>query len=307
MSESQKENPNFNNDDEISLVELFNILWNKKVPIIFVSFIFAISSIFYALSLPNIYTSDVVLKVAGSSGSSISTNSQFGSIAALAGVSLGSGGGMDEKADLAKQTIRSRDFVKHVSSYGEVLPALMALKEFDPVSQSMIFDEEKYDVANNKWISAIPSDNEVYKKFLSMVSVFIDIDTGFLAVSVSHQSPYFSKSFLELIIKELNNLERNRDIAEAKRSKDYLNKQLAIYKVADIRNSINALIQSQLETEMLANVRIDYLLRPLDSAYIPEKKSAPVRSMICIAITFIGFLLSIFIVLIHHYLFRKAA
>ena len=171
----------------------------------------------------------------------------------------------------------------------------------------MTFDEEKYDAANKKWISAIPSDNDVYKKFLSMVSVFIDIDTGFLGVSVSHQSPYFSKSFLELIIKELNNLERNRDIAEAKRSKDYLNKQLAVYKVADIRNSINALIQSQLETEMLANVRIDYLLRPLDSAYVPEKKSAPVRSMICIAITFIGFLLSIFVVLIHHYLFRKTA
>ena len=82
---------------------------------------------------------------------------------------------------------------------------------------------------------------------------------------------------------------------------------MAVYKVADIRNSINALIQSQLETEMLANVRIDYLLRPLDSAYVPEKKSAPVRSMICIAITFIGLLLSIFVVLIHHYLFRKTA
>ena len=127
MLESQKENFNSHND-EISLVELFNILWNKKIPIIFVSFIFAISSIFYALSLPNIYTSDVVLKVAGSSGSSISSNSQFGSIAALAGVSLGSAGGMDEKADLAKQTIRSRDFVKHVSSFEEVLPALMALR-----------------------------------------------------------------------------------------------------------------------------------------------------------------------------------
>ena len=84
-----------------------------------------------------------------------------------------------------------------------------------------------------------------------------------------------------------------------------LNDQLNIYKVADIRNSINALIQSQLETEMLANVRKDYLLRPLDSAYVPEKKSAPVRSMICIAGTFIGFMLSIFFILTNHYFFRK--
>ena len=294
-----------NSDDEIRLLDIFNILWKEKILILSVSSIFAFSSVFYALSLPNIYTSDVVLKVAGSNGASMSNNSQFGSIAALAGVNIGTGGGMDEKADLAKQTIRSRDFVKHVSKFDEVLPSLMALQEYDPSSQLIIFDEEIYDSSNQKWISALPSEYEVYKKFLSMVDVFIDIDTGFLAISVSHQSPYFAKYFLELIINELNNIERYRDIAEAQRSKEYLGKQLGIYKVADIRNSINALIQSQLETEMLANVRVDYLLRPLDSAYVPEKKSAPVRSMICIAITFIGFLLSVFVVLIRHYLFKN--
>ena len=297
--------PHQNSDAEISLLDIFNILWKEKILILSVSSIFAFSSVFYALSLPNIYTSDVVLKVAGSNGASMSNNSQFGSIAALAGVNIGTGGGMDEKADLAKQTIRSRDFVKHVSKFDEVLPSLMALQEYDPSSQLIIFDEEIYDSSNQKWISALPSEYEVYKKFLSMVDVFIDIDTGFLAISVSHQTPYFAKYFLELIINELNNIERYRDIAEAQRSKEYLGKQLGIYKVADIRNSINALIQSQLETEMLANVRVDYLLRPLDSAYVPEKKSAPVRSMICIAITFIGFLLSVFVVLIRHYLFKN--
>ena len=292
-------------NDEINLSELFSILWEKKRLIIIISFIFAVSSVFYSLSLPNIYKSDVVLKVAGSSGSTVSTNSQFGSIAALAGVNLGSVGGTDEKADLAKHTIRSRDFVKHISSFDGVLLALMALKGYDPASKSINFDEEIYDATDQKWLVNLPSENEVYKKFLSIVDVFIDIDTGFLAISVEHQSPYFAKSFLDLIINELNNIERNRDIAEAQRSKTYLNDQLNIYKVADIRNSINALIQSQLETEMLANVRKDYLLRPLDSAYVPEKKSAPVRSMICIAGTFIGFMLSIFFILTNHYFFRK--
>jgi len=304
MSDDIQENSIITND-EISLSELFTILWKKKIVIVAVSSIFAVSSVFYALSLPNIYQSDVVLKVAGSVGATMSSNSQFGSLAALAGVNLGSGGGMGEKTDLAKQTIRSRDFVKHISSFEGVLPALMALKEYDPASQSMNFDEEIYDGINKKWLLNIPSENETYKKFLSLVNVFIDPDTGFLAISVRHQSPYFARSFLELIVSELNDMERNRDIAEALRSKAYLTEQLSIYKVADIRNSINALIQSQLETEMLANVRIDYLLRPLDSAYVPEKKSAPSRSMICIAGTFIGFMFGIFLVLTNHYLLRK--
>ena len=291
-------------NDEIKLSEIFSILWQKKLFIVSLSFVFAISSVFYSLSLPNIYTSDIVLKVAGSTNSGMSQSSQFGSIAALAGVNLGSGGGMDEKADLAKQTIRSRDFVKHISSFKDVIPSLMALEEYNASTESITFNEEVYDSVNNKWLTSLPTDYDVYKKFISMVNVFIDIDTGFLAISVKHQSPYFAKFFLELIVHELNNIERERDIAEAKRSKEYLNQQLAIYKVANIRNSINALIQAQLETEMLANVRQDYLLRPLDSAYVPQKKSAPVRSMICIAGTFFGFFLASFVVLIRYYFFR---
>jgi len=301
MSDNLQENSLISND-EISLGELFSILWKKKIVLVVFTSIFAVSSVFYSLSLPNIYLSDVVLKVAGSSGGS--SNSQFGKIAALAGVT-GKGDALSEKANLAKQVIRSRDFAKHISTFPDVLPALMALKEYDPITQSMVFAEDMYDGANQKWLGNLPSDIEVYKKYLSMVNVFIDIDTEFLAISIRHQSPYFAKSFLELIINELNNIERYRDITEAKRSKVYLNEQLSIYKVANIRNSINALIQSQLETEMLANVRIDYLLRPLDSAYVPDKKSGPVRSMICIAGTFIGFMFGVFFVLTRYFLFRK--
>ena len=295
----------YDNDDEIKLSELFFIIWERKFFIISLSFIFAIGSVFYALSLPNIYTSELVLKVAGSSNAGMSQNSQLGGIAAIAGVNFGVGAGLDEKADIAKQTIRSRDFVKHISSFENVLPSMMALKLYDPSKESIVFNEKIYDSKENIWLSTIPSSYEVHIKFLSMVNVYRDIDTGFLAISVNHQSPYFAKSFLELIIKELNNIERDRDIAEAQRSKDYLNQQLNIYKVADIRNSINALIQSQLETEMLANVRQDYMLRPLDSAYVPQKKSGPARSVICIAITFFGFLLSSFFVLISHYFFKR--
>lgn len=295
----------YDNDNEIRLSELFFIIWERKFFIISLSFIFAIGSVFYALSLPNIYTSELVLKVSGSTNSGMSQNSQFGGIAALAGVSLGSGSGLDEKADIARQTIKSRDFAKHISSFENVLPSMMALKSYDASKESIVFDEKIYDSKENVWLSTPPSNYDVHKKFLSMVDVYRDIDTGFLAISVNHQSPYFAKYFLELIIKELNNIERDRDIAEAQRSKNYLNNQLSIYKVADIRNSINALIQSQLETEMLANVRQDYLLRPLDSAYVPQKKSGPARSVICIAITFFGFLLSAFIVLISHYFFKR--
>ena len=42
-------------DDEISLHDLFFILWGKKLVITIISTFFAISAVFYALSLPDIY------------------------------------------------------------------------------------------------------------------------------------------------------------------------------------------------------------------------------------------------------------
>ena len=46
-----------NNDDEIDLRELWNVIWRGKWLIIAITTIFAVASVFYALSLPNIYKS----------------------------------------------------------------------------------------------------------------------------------------------------------------------------------------------------------------------------------------------------------
>ena len=48
-------------EDEINLSELFFIIWQRKFFIVSLSLAFAVSSVFYALSLPNVYISDLVL------------------------------------------------------------------------------------------------------------------------------------------------------------------------------------------------------------------------------------------------------
>ena len=69
-----------------------------------------------------------------------------------------------------------------------------------------------------------------------------------------------------------------------------------------MKDSINMLVHSRLETQMMARIRKDYVLRTLEPAFIPEKKSKPNRSFICIVMTIIGFILSIFVTLARHYL-----
>ena len=48
-------------DDEIDLRELFAVLWAGKIKIIFITAIFAVASVIYALSVPNQYKATALL------------------------------------------------------------------------------------------------------------------------------------------------------------------------------------------------------------------------------------------------------
>ncbi|MCV5887362.1 Wzz/FepE/Etk N-terminal domain-containing protein, partial [Escherichia coli] len=91
--------------------ELFKALWKGKWIIIATTLIFAIGSVLYALSLPNIYKADALLAPAESSnGGGLSKMAgQLGGLATLAGVNLGNAD--SSQADLAVQVMKSRKFI----------------------------------------------------------------------------------------------------------------------------------------------------------------------------------------------------
>ena len=59
-------------DDEIDLRELFAVLWAGKIKIIFITAIFAVASVIYALSVPNQYKATALLAPAQSDGGGLS-------------------------------------------------------------------------------------------------------------------------------------------------------------------------------------------------------------------------------------------
>ena len=81
---------------EIDLAEAVSAIWSKKISIFAVVFISGLLSIFYALSLPNVYQSDAVLaSKSASSGVGIGNSSQLGAIAGLAGFDLSGGSNLE--------------------------------------------------------------------------------------------------------------------------------------------------------------------------------------------------------------------
>ena len=60
-----------------------------------------------------------------------------------------------------------------------------------------------------------------------------------------------------------------------------------------IRNTISNLLSSQLNKQMMANAKENYLIEVIESPLIAEIKSSPNRSLIVLNSTMIGFLLAI--------------
>tara|TARA_X000000368_G_scaffold42466_1_gene30618 strand:+ start:198 stop:1145 length:948 start_codon:yes stop_codon:yes gene_type:complete len=301
-------------DTFFDLSDIIQSILRKKYLIVFITLVFSIASIFYSLSLPNIYESNTKLKLTeDSSPSSALSNitSQFGGLANLVGVSVPGGQG-STKANYAIELMKSKEFTKHINSFPGITEKLIATKSIDKTTGKIVYDSELFDSEKKQWVRAapagrnvVPSYLEVHKEVLKNLDITLSKKTGFISISFKHESPVFAYEFINLITSEINKITKKQDLAESESSLNYLYSQLQKVSEKDIRDSINKLIEVQLNTNMLANLKEDYLLGPIDPSFIPEVKSGPRRSIICIVGTLLGFMLSIMYVLTTYLFYSK--
>ena len=295
-------------DNEIDLKELFAVLWDGKLIISAITGIAAAISVIVALSLPNIYTASALLAPAESSGGGLSgLMKQYGGLASLAGVSL-PGGQDGSRVQLGMELMKSRAFLGDFVERHDILPELMAVKSWEKSSGELIFDAQVYDAATKVWLREVnpnrspqPSAQEAHKAFTEILSVSEDKKTGYISVSIEHQSPVIAAQWVNWLVDDVNAAVRMQDVDEAKKSIKYLKQQATKTSLADLQTVFFELIQSQTETVMLAEVRSEYVFKAIDPAVVPEEKSKPSRPTICILGTILGGMLGMFFVLIRHY------
>ena len=158
-------------DEEIDLLKLFNILLDNKKKILKFSSFIALLSVFYTLTLPNIYRAEALLAPAGvqrETGMS-GLAGQFGGLASLAGISI-----EDEivsKHELGLEVLKSRKFIREFVDRHKILPELMAVDYWNPNTKKLILNEKIYNVSKKIWIrdfsypqKQVPSPQESFKK-----------------------------------------------------------------------------------------------------------------------------------------------
>jgi hypothetical protein len=181
---------------------------------------------------------------------------QLGGLASLAGVSLGGGGNKDEYL----QYLQSNAFTARFIEDEKLLPVLFA---------------DRWDANNNRWDVDDPADVPTLADGVrlferSVRAVQEDRRTGVVTLAVVWKDRELAARWANLLVERVNRDLSERAIAESDASVRYLEGELAKTSVLELRDSIYRLIENQIKTVMLANVRQEYAFKVIDPAVAPD-------------------------------------
>lgn len=294
-------------EDEINLLDLYRALIKGRMVIFYIITFVSLLTLVFSLYQPNIYKSTAILVPVESNIDTRSSGS-ISSLASLAGVSL-SAKGSDSNSVKAIQKLDSLSFFENNFLPFIFLPNLMALESWDHVNNSLLYDSNIYDKNSNKWIRSFsypkkqkPSAQESFSVFQEKhFTINEDSSTGFVTIEIRHQSPYIAKKWIELLIKEINLFYREKDKLEAQRASDYLNKQIAMTTLSEVKEVLAELLQQEIQKLALIEATQSYVFDYIDPPAVMEQKSSPKRILNFILSLIFGSVLGIFIVLIRNF------
>tara|TARA_Y100000389_G_C17395082_1_gene482066 strand:+ start:192 stop:1136 length:945 start_codon:yes stop_codon:yes gene_type:complete len=312
MQEANSNKHFMESDNSIDLQELFNVILNGKWIIASVTALFSIIGVIFSLYLPNIYQSKALLAPVQASSGISGALQNYSGIAGLAGISLPKESDEGNSAK-AIHKISSLSFFENNILPNIFLPNLMAFKSWDSKKNILNYNTTIYDIKSNTWIrdysypqKQTPSSQESFDKFITEhLSVIENKKSGFVTLSIKHQSPLIAKKWAELVVDKVNSFYRQKDKAASERSVSYLDKQISISNLSEINRVLAELLQDETKKLALIEANQDYVFEYIDPPALMEKKSEPRRAFICILSFILGGMLSILSVLIKHYVFKE--
>ena len=311
MQETLKKTP-ADFGDEINFQELVNVINSEKKTIILLTSFITVIGLCVSLLLPNIYESKALLVPVSSSNSIAGSLSKYSGLAGLTGISLPSEGD-ESNSTKAVHKIRALSFFENSIMPNIFLPDLMAIKSWDYRNNTMIYDDGIYNQKSNTWVrdfsypyKQIPSAQESFIVFIEdHINISEDSKTGFITLSIKHQSPYIAQEWVELLVDEVNFFYREKDKSESEKAIGYLNEQISMTALSEIKLVIAELLQEETQKLTLIEANEFYVFDYIDPPAIMEEKSGPKRALICILSTLLGIFISLCTVLFRHFMLKE--
>ena len=296
--------------DEIDLKELFFILIRGKWIISSTTIFLMMIGIFYSLSLPDIYESKALLAPVDQSDTAAGSLKQLSGLAGLAGINLSSSdSGSNSKK--AFEMIDSLNFFENQIMPKIFIPNLLAVESWDNETNTIFYDDSIFDISSNTWFKksknpkqSIPSAQKSYNVFKnSHLNIVQDDVSGYVVLTIKHQSPFIAKKWTETVFEEINSFYRQKDKEQSQNSVIYLNEQMAKTRFSEIKQVTAELLGQEIQKLTLIEANKDYVFEYVYPPDAMEEKSEPNRQIIVFLFSFFGFLLSVIFVLIRNSFF----
>ena len=297
-------NKSFSNDQstsELSLEQLLLELWHAKSLIAISMLIGLLTCLLYSINLSNIYKSEALLAPVQKSSQINGYLQGISGIAGLTGVGTMAQTG-DNPTSEAIEKVKSLSFFKEQIMPNIFLPDLLAADFWDSKSSKLFYKKNIY--SENKWINGKggqPTAQESFKKFREQMRINQDSSTGFVKITIEHQSPVVAQQWTEILVEQLNMLQRSNAKLEAEAAIDYLNFQMSKTNYAEIKLALSELIKNEIQKLTLIEAKKEYVFKYIDPPVVEEQKIKPKRTLLTIMGALVGALLGVLFVFIRNY------
>ena len=257
---------------EIDLIALLGTLWQHKYIVVVATALFVVGSLYIAITATPLYRADVVVARVSNGNMSGAANlaSQFGGLGRLAGINLNSGGPGQEAQAVLESRRLTEEFIKSKDLLDVVLP-----------------DEGR---PKTLWRAVVQFRD-------AALNIREDVAEGISTVSISWTDPETAALWANEYVALANELLRTRALTQAESNIEYLRKQVEDTNVVELERVIYDIIESEIQTLMLANGRAEYAFTVVDPAVAPEIRVSPRRKVIVLSGTALGVVVGIVLVL----------
>ena len=246
----------------------------------------ALAALVVSLMRP-LYQSEVVMVPAATedvAGGLSALTSQFQGIASMVGITAPPSSSKEQTIAI----LESRAFTEAFIKSENLLPVLFS-------------DQWDADAGKWKpdWRGRTPTLFDGVEMFDEMIrTVSDDPSTNIVTLRIEWYDRKLAAHWANLMIKRLNDDVRERDVTEARRSLQFISRELPKLDKLELRQGVYGVMQQQLERIVMANVREDYAFKILDPAFAadPDDYAWPKKIATIAAAGVLGLLLSIFAV-----------
>jgi uncharacterized protein involved in exopolysaccharide biosynthesis len=264
-------------EDQLDLAGITGALWRAKWKIAAAAFGATALAVAYALTATQWWTAEVWMAPSEEQNTRNLSNQIAGSLGGLvgnlAGISVGGGSNAEPLA-----VLQSRGFIREFIEKNELLDEIAAVAGLADEEGNVdirdavdFFRDQALDVEENR-------------------------TTRIVVMYVQWTDPETAAAWANGLVKQLNERMRERALAQADSSVNYLKLELERSNVLTLQQSVGRLLEQQLQKAMMARVNEEFAFRVLDTAHPPNTRSAPRRRQIVMFAFLFGAFLASFAV-----------